>query len=399
MRRIGLYYPYVHMRDENWMKVAALYWPRMARVVPRGFPVADSPVAATLHSDLDFLVDVDPEEAAQAVAPRFIRVVDQYESALRERYLAYPERGMDQHRSTVSRALPGTQNESPRPLAGLYWDEVHPTLRDALLNSHLAVEGHRTVPGYSRARWVATDPFIAWAYKCALTDELASRTRYVPTTDQVAAHASNGWDSEQISTILLGSNYRPVAVSRTDTDTTEAVGYLAVKLVIPEDLENLPIAKIVNLRTRYAADFDAFTEEISAVSASLREHLHGIQDIQALQTYLDDAAKQHFETPLENLRKAMNGVKVKTAHGVVNYKFAAGTAVTGLGPLIGQVPVAVGAAALGLAAMRQGAAEGRDAHLRGSPVAFLLRAERDLAPGSLVRRLVRGLARGTGTGV
>lgn len=39
VQRIGLYYPYIHFRDEKWMKIAALYWPRMARVVPHGFPV------------------------------------------------------------------------------------------------------------------------------------------------------------------------------------------------------------------------------------------------------------------------------------------------------------------------------------------------------------------------
>jgi hypothetical protein len=42
VQRIGLYYPYVHFRDEQWLKAAALYWPGLARVVPTGFPVADT---------------------------------------------------------------------------------------------------------------------------------------------------------------------------------------------------------------------------------------------------------------------------------------------------------------------------------------------------------------------
>ncbi len=25
---MGLYYPYVHFRDERWLKLAALYWPK-----------------------------------------------------------------------------------------------------------------------------------------------------------------------------------------------------------------------------------------------------------------------------------------------------------------------------------------------------------------------------------
>jgi hypothetical protein len=27
--RFGLYYPYVNFRDERWVKLAALYWPKL----------------------------------------------------------------------------------------------------------------------------------------------------------------------------------------------------------------------------------------------------------------------------------------------------------------------------------------------------------------------------------
>jgi hypothetical protein len=34
VRKIALYYPYIHIRDDNWLKAAALYWPRIARLAP-----------------------------------------------------------------------------------------------------------------------------------------------------------------------------------------------------------------------------------------------------------------------------------------------------------------------------------------------------------------------------
>jgi hypothetical protein len=37
----GLYYPYFHIRDERWLKIAALYWPKIIRVVPDGYPTAN----------------------------------------------------------------------------------------------------------------------------------------------------------------------------------------------------------------------------------------------------------------------------------------------------------------------------------------------------------------------
>jgi hypothetical protein len=35
--KMGVYYPYIHFRDEAWLKVAALYWPKLTRIVPPGY--------------------------------------------------------------------------------------------------------------------------------------------------------------------------------------------------------------------------------------------------------------------------------------------------------------------------------------------------------------------------
>ena len=77
MQRIGLYYPYVHFRNERWIKAAALYWPGLARVVSPGFPVTDPDLVTALRDGLDgFVTDVDPREAAAAVAPAFLKAVE-----------------------------------------------------------------------------------------------------------------------------------------------------------------------------------------------------------------------------------------------------------------------------------------------------------------------------------
>jgi hypothetical protein len=34
---IGLYYPFIHFRDESWLKLTSLYWDRMGRIVPEGY--------------------------------------------------------------------------------------------------------------------------------------------------------------------------------------------------------------------------------------------------------------------------------------------------------------------------------------------------------------------------
>jgi len=38
----ALYYPFIHFKDDSWLTLSALYWDRMARIVPK---YAKSPVA------------------------------------------------------------------------------------------------------------------------------------------------------------------------------------------------------------------------------------------------------------------------------------------------------------------------------------------------------------------
>jgi len=40
---IGLYYPFIHFKDEQWLKLSALYWDKMARIVPKDYDKKDSP--------------------------------------------------------------------------------------------------------------------------------------------------------------------------------------------------------------------------------------------------------------------------------------------------------------------------------------------------------------------
>ena len=35
--QIGLFFPYFHFPSDEWVKVAALYWDKMYRIVPYGY--------------------------------------------------------------------------------------------------------------------------------------------------------------------------------------------------------------------------------------------------------------------------------------------------------------------------------------------------------------------------
>lgn len=411
MQRIGLYYPHTHFRSERWIKAAALYWPRMGRVVPSGYPVNDSPVVAALKDELGFVIDVDPRGAIEAAAPVFMQLLhDTWGSAaVRHRFLA--TEGSFAYTSGYSASedtwyvrvggIPpvidseaslgatwGYEDVPDRRLAGLYWDEVAPVLREALIGEGLAVpvlESPSSASSSFRVKRLALPPELAWCYKCILTEELARQTQFAPATDQDEAHGMLGnWDVEAISSACMG-----YSLLDPERMIPSRMGLMAVQSVLPEDLDDVPVEKIVKLRRRYAAEFDHFTELIAAAAADLESNLGGVRDAVAVQEYIRLELDRVVRTPLRELEKAMRGLHINTATGVLNYKFELGSVATVLAGLFGHGPVTWGGVALGVATMRQGVSEARDAQLKSSPVGFLLRVRHGLQPGVLVRSLNR----------
>ena len=51
-------------RSDEWLKLVALYWPKMARMMPSDYPVRDSETVKALAGGIDFVVNIDPEPAA-----------------------------------------------------------------------------------------------------------------------------------------------------------------------------------------------------------------------------------------------------------------------------------------------------------------------------------------------
>jgi hypothetical protein len=69
-QRHGLYYPYFHVRDQRWLKAAALYWPKIVWIVPVGYQTRDSAAVRALAGH--FIERLPPGDSVVAVAPRFL---------------------------------------------------------------------------------------------------------------------------------------------------------------------------------------------------------------------------------------------------------------------------------------------------------------------------------------
>ena len=85
-QRHGLYYPYFHFRHDRWLKVAALYWPKMVRIVPNSYQTRDSETVRALAGN--FIISIPPGRSVDSIAPRFTDLIANYNYELRERYSA-----------------------------------------------------------------------------------------------------------------------------------------------------------------------------------------------------------------------------------------------------------------------------------------------------------------------
>ncbi|MGW2395021.1 DUF6236 family protein [Kitasatospora sp. NPDC001664] len=401
MQQIGLYYPYVHVRDDTWLKAAALYLPKLGRIVPEGFLLNDRETLRALSNECDFIVDVDPREAVTAAAHLFTGAIQGNESSLRHRFAAtmdIPYGSLIVNSDpTLTAGQVSHRAAHLAPLAAIHRGELDPGLTSLLIDEGLVHPRPRiAAPGEHSDHWVGVDPAFAWVYKCVLTAELAKRTAYVPVTDQVVAHGtSDDWTGERITAALLGRE--PL---QTGLDTETRLGLMAVQCVLPANLDAVPVEKIIKLRRNHAEEFSAFAAGVGAAATAIRERTAHVTDRTAFENHLQLSFDENIAQPLGRLRAAMTGLNLQTVFSAFNIKsetFAAATAASGL--FGGSTTIAAGGLAIGTATWRHETAKARDAAMAASPVGYLLRVEQDLKPATLLDRVKRAAARAAGTGV
>jgi hypothetical protein len=400
---MSVYYPYIHVRDERWLKVAALYWPRMVRIVSPDYPTRNSKLVEILRDELDFILDVPPDDAARHVAEPFAAFVSGFgQTDLRRLRVRQDSRGLGPEQLAAPRppaafgAASGIEDETcvpdfehhsptwsphrlPPDTAGIHHSEVAQPLADKLIDLRLAVP--------ARGAWLAMSPELAWLYKCRLTEELARRNNLVPATDQMPAHAVMGGPVDVKS--LLGRAGRPLKLA----DFQAGFGLLSINAVIPQDLDHVPAAKIVEIRRRFAAQFDRWRQYSDEVAAGLEAELQGVESPQVLQAYLDDAVQRYATGPADDIKRGLADIGLDAATTALNTKFTVpAAAVTGL---VAPPIAAAGGIALAVTSLRRSALHQAQAK-QAAPAAYLLSVRDELTPKTWLTQILAVMRRASG---
>lgn len=93
---MGLYYPFMEFSDDAWVKLAALYWEKLGRIVPKGYtPRYDSTTVKQLTDELDFVKNFYPTvRNLETVSDMFLEVLNKHQKAL-VRYYGINARSFD----------------------------------------------------------------------------------------------------------------------------------------------------------------------------------------------------------------------------------------------------------------------------------------------------------------
>ncbi|PJE96426.1 hypothetical protein CUT44_18150 [Streptomyces carminius] len=409
-RSYGLYHPYFHVRDDRWLKAAALYWPRIVRMVPEDYATRDSETVKVLTGELGFVERLSPGASVASVAPRFLELVSGHADALR------PRLGVGQEDAARLRhaARPGGPGPGPGPAPGaVHHDQLRPEVVDALVDAGLAVRGRIDLSHEADRRWVVMDERLVAVYTSVPAEDVAAANRLQLTTDRPHAYAvANGWSADRIAEALL-DGFGPVGPGTPDpgnpeaaapergTELAQRVALLALNLVVPEHLDRVPVQRIVALRRRHEREFLEFGRAVDQAAAELSE-LAGISDPRILEQYLRDEVESRFALPLKALRRHLQELRLGAATMAVNVRTQLPATLTLAGGawLAGQ-PVVAGttATALGLLTVRQSTRQQKEELLGAAgPASFLLHARGELGERKLLARTLGRMGRIAGTG-
>ncbi|WP_037568514.1 DUF6236 family protein [Phaeacidiphilus oryzae] len=380
MSDIALYYPDVFVQDETWLKAAALYWPRIARLMTSDYPAGDSRTARVLHDELDFFVDVDPEPYGRRVVEDFVRWLGTWEDPARR-----PQEAPS--RETTEEYLldgPPYPQVPGMPLTWPYrWIESECS-GDFHLPGWVLDRGIAVVSADEAGKpWVRLERRLAHVYMTALARKVADANNMAMVTDQqgLPGHP-HGWGSE------------PAPYDRTGMDPQAMYAVVALRAVLPRGLEDVPVQHIVEARRALADEFDAFRRHVTELADSFAESAAG-QDPAVLRARMEMAADRDIRTLLGDLERGLRSQRLEPVRAVFSLKTpevpivlsVLGTTFSGHSSLSESALEAGAIAACFVSAgWRAGT---RVAASRRSPAGYLLGLREELDPQNLIDRIRR----------
>jgi hypothetical protein len=304
----AIYYPHVEFGSTAWVKSALLYWEAIVRGrVPESSPRDDPEILELLDAGL--IEEIPPDPFRRQSLPEIGRRLEEL------------IRG---HGGRVPAGIPGMG--APRGTSAEREARVRAEIVESLRGYPLARKAFHEVPDQARAVF-----YTVWA------DVAAQQKQFAPVTDDPTFDA--------ITTFLEHDKVTDDPKNLTETDG-HTIALLGLPTPSLDAIAQLPVARLIEIRKKYAAQRRHFRETVQAQLTAIAE----LPTRQAIEEQLR-AFHDEIQDDLEAAREAVEDAKVKERWTLLGISapasIAAGVSIAAtaspvLGPIGGAGTLALG---------------------------------------------------------
>ena len=410
---MGLYYPFIQFRSDTWLKLAALYWDRIARIVPPYHALQDSETVKRLQGELGLVTNLAPSaEEMDSISNEFLNVLEAHSNQLSKLYNVHGQALADEPwpkawsnaaavGRTPGKSIPGWKGPidpsalpdvDPRLSYIFSEGKMTPRLEEALIEADLGVV-------VKDRGLIGLHPKLAFVYMNALASKMATPAMF-PLTDEDVGHVLTGYTADRIIEALMDRwdqrPFRMVEVGETGHLELE-FALLAIKSVIPKSIDSIPVQKIIDIRRRHSEELTAFQQASQKISETIPEAITS-GNPEAFTMYLQTLYDKTLEPELIRLRKSLRRSGIDTVFGAMSVKvqvpqlLTSGAAIMGIGAMHLN-PLFVGAGAIVLCFIPRVRSQRQEAQRlrKASPAAYLLKLQEELKPAILALNLGDGI--------
>lgn len=356
---VGLYYPWIDIRDEGWLKTTVLYWDTIKTIVPEGH---DTPYESRLTQELSGEGILQPE----IVQPRR-RVLDEL----------VPEVVAFLNSDDAEQIIFRGQRGRHRMHSGKFGERLARMVRIHPMKLHHEIEYmlHELDLAHRRGDdWLDVDTGFADYYMTLLATHLSQDIGAGLLTDLAPSHRL-GISSRLGSpgSMLVPGDFDPRYRRRWNARQAQGI-------VVDVFLENLTISpqtslkKILKFRRDHATELARFRKKV----AELAERMPANAPLKAMRQHAQDAYATELAPAIDDMKNALASHRIKWLSGsllkLAFLSIGSSSTLAGLGLAVpNALLVGAGISMLATSAMY---AIDRRREIADNPYLFLLKSQR-----------------------